>query len=292
MASSPSPPSPRRSAKQHRDLIQRGRKKPSPLGTATFVGLRLLDIPLQYAILSPSLDLGRRLLSALHITPIPPITVLSPSLLTTGIPALDGLGAGGAVLLAMAAGSSLKQILWVTYLLAEEFTPGAAVTVGLFNAFFNSVNSLLFLAAATTSLRSLPTVVLSSGGRSSRGMAALPLSIAVGAVLYVTGLAVETVSEWQRKAFKARPENAGKVCKVGLWRWARHINYFGYSLWRGAYAMAASGWTGGLAVGFLQGRDLGTRAVDELDEYCGRRYGEQWAQFKREVPYRIIPGIY
>ncbi|RYO97141.1 hypothetical protein DL765_011310 [Monosporascus sp. GIB2] len=223
--------------------------------------------------------------------PIPPITILSPPLLTTGIRALDGLGASGAGLLAMAAGSSFKQILWVTYLSAEEFTPRAAVTVGLFNALFNSVNSLLFLAAATTSLRSLPTIVLPSSG-SSTGMTALPLSVAVGAALYTVGLVVETVSEWQRRAFKARPENAGKVCKVGLWRWARHINYFGYSLWRGAYAMAASGWIGGLAVGFLQGRDLGTRAVDVLDEYCGRRYGAQWAQFKREVPYRIIPGVY
>ncbi|RYP06603.1 hypothetical protein DL764_003055 [Monosporascus ibericus] len=284
-----SPPSPRQSAKQHLDLVQRGRKKPSPLGTATFVGLRLLDIPLQYALLSPSYDLGRRLLSVLHITPIP---VLSPSLLITGIPALDGLGAGGAVLVAMAAGSSLKQILWVTYLSAEEFPPRAAVTLGLFNALFNSVNSLLFLAAATTSLRSLPTIVLPSSGRSSRGMGALPLSVAVGAALYATGLALETASEWQRRTFKARPENADKVCKVGLWRWARHINYFGYSLWSGAYAMAASGWIGGLAVGFLVGRDLGTRAVDELDEYCGGRYGEQWAQFKREVPYRIVPGFY
>ncbi|RYP83092.1 hypothetical protein DL770_005433 [Monosporascus sp. CRB-9-2] len=292
MAPSPSPQSPRRSAKQHRDLVQRGRKKPSPLGTATFVGLRLLDIPLQYALLSPSYNLGRRLLSALRITPFPPTTVRSPSLLTTGIAALDGLGVGGAVLVAMAAGSSLKQILWVTYLSAEEFTPRAVVTVGLFNALFNSVNSLLFLAAATTSLRSLPTIVLPSSGRSSRGMAALPLSVAVGAALYATGLALETVSEWQRRAFKARPENAGNVCKVGLWRWARHINYFGYSLWRGAYAMAASGWIGGLVVGFLQGRDLGTRAVDVLDEYCSGRYGDQWAQFKREVPYRIIPGVY
>jgi hypothetical protein len=37
---------------------------------------------------------------------------------------------------------------------------------------------------------------------------------------------------------------------------------------------------------------LGTRAVDVLDAYCSERYGEQWTRFKRDVPYKLVPGIY
>jgi len=56
--------------------------------------------------------------------------------------------------------------------------------------------------------------------------------------------------------------------------------------------MVATGWIGGLAMGFWQGWDLSSRAVQVLDAYCTDRYGEQWAQFKREVPYKIVPGVY
>ncbi|KAK5637135.1 hypothetical protein RRF57_012847 [Xylaria bambusicola] len=105
-------------------------------------------------------------------------------------------------------------------------------------------------------------------------------------------MAIETLSERQRAGFKARAENKGRVCKEGLWSWARHVNYFGYVLWRGGYCMVSCGWIGGVLMGLLQGWDLGTRAVAVQDEYCSAKYGEQWSQFKRDVPYRIVPGVY
>ncbi|XXG98386.1 hypothetical protein Hte_004709 [Hypoxylon texense] len=281
------------------DLIRRGEKKPTPFGTLTFIGLRVLDLPLQHALLLPS-GLGATLLSRVGLRAALPGA--GAHLLQTGVPLLDALGHPTSVLLlAMAAGSAAKQIYWLTVLSAESFPPRAAVAVGLLNTAWNGLATLLFLALATTSLRSRPRVSiplpgflgsLLAGGGDDAPAIVVPLSTVVGALLYVAGLALETASERQRKAFKAAPENAGKVCKVGAWRWARHVNYFGYALWRGGYMMAATGWAGGLLMTAWQIYDLGTRAAGVLDEYCTDRYKGQWFQYKREVPYKIIPGIY
>ncbi|KAI1770746.1 hypothetical protein F4818DRAFT_431767 [Hypoxylon cercidicola] len=283
-------PKPPPSKKKKLDLINRGEKKPTPLGTLTFVGLRALDLPLQHALLAPA-GVGAALLSRAGLAVALPAAAAT-RLLRTGLPAVDALGhPTGALLLAMAAGGAAKQIYWLVVLSAESFPAGAALAVAGLNTFWNGVNALLFLASATTSLRSRPLVSVPLPGYLG-GDAVVPLSTVVGTLMYVAGLALETASERQRKAFKEAPENAGKVCKVGVWRWARHINYFGYSLWRGGYTMVATGWVGGLLMTAWQIADLSTRAVGVLDEYCTERYKEQWFQFKREVPYKIIPGIY
>ena len=36
----------------------------------------------------------------------------------------------------------------------------------------------------------------------------------------------ESISDYQLKAFCSKPDNQGKVCKTGLWRYSRHPNYF------------------------------------------------------------------
>jgi len=51
----------------------------------------------------------------------------------------------------------------------------------------------------------------------------------------------EGTADAQLKAFKARPENKGKVCNQGLWRYSRHPNYFFESLHWVAYVVLAIG---------------------------------------------------
>ena len=53
----------------------------------------------------------------------------------------------------------------------------------------------------------------------------------LGLGLFALGSALETVSELQRKAFKAKESNKGKVYTGGLFSLARHINYTGEILW-------------------------------------------------------------
>ncbi|KAI1806649.1 DUF1295-domain-containing protein [Daldinia bambusicola] len=289
------------------DLIHRGARTPTPWGTLTFVGLRLADIPLQHALLAPAAGhLGTSLLARAGVSTTAALLLpASAGLLDTGIPLLDSLGTPtAALLLLFACGSAAKQIYWQTVLSYESFPAGAALAVALYNTLMNGANALLFRASGTSSLFSQPQISFPvpfflsspspspSSSPSASARVSIPLSTLVGLGMYAFGLALETVSEAQRKAFKDRPENKGKVCKVGVWRWARHVNYLGYSLWRGGYTMVASGWVAGLAVTFAQMWDLGHRAAGVLDDYCTEKYKEQWVQFKREVPYKILPGIY
>ncbi|KAH6692392.1 hypothetical protein F5X68DRAFT_58096 [Plectosphaerella plurivora] len=263
------------------DLINRGVKKSNPLGTLTFVGLRALDPLLQYNILAAGL--GTRLLAKIGVSVIPEASAVGAFI--TGVPFIDSLNLPlpHLVILALSVGSAVKQIYWLVALSAEEFTLPAAVSVSFYNTLVNSVNSLLFIAASTSVLA---TPRVDFPGTS------LPYQLVVGAAFYAVGITVETVAEIQRKAFKDRPENKGKVMKTGLWSWARHINYGGYSLWRASYCFAASGWLGGIGMGLWQTLDFVNRAVPVIDEYCAGRYGAQWTQFKKEVPYIIIPGVW
>lgn len=56
----------------------------------------------------------------------------------------------------------------------------------------------------------------------------------VGLVLYVIGLAIESVADRQLAAFLRQPENKGRVMDGGLWGLSRHPNYLGeVVLWWG-----------------------------------------------------------
>ena len=64
------------------------------------------------------------------------------------------------------------------------------------------------------------------------------LEIAGGA-LGGFGLIVEAVADQQKLTFKNSPENKGKWCDVGLFKYSRHPNYFGdLCVWYGAFLIA------------------------------------------------------
>jgi steroid 5-alpha reductase family enzyme len=61
----------------------------------------------------------------------------------------------------------------------------------------------------------------------------------VGGAVWVAGFTIEVVSDSQKSAFRAEPENQGKFIDVGLWAWSRHPNYFGeITLWVGIALIA------------------------------------------------------
>lgn len=55
---------------------------------------------------------------------------------------------------------------------------------------------------------------------------ALNIWVIAGVVLWVISLGGEAIADRQLAAFRAQPDNRGKVCNVGLWRYSRHPNYF------------------------------------------------------------------
>lgn len=271
MAGGPSQ-DPRSEESKKKDLIARGDYTRTPIGKAVFFIARGVEPILQYSILAHGL--GTSLFHRLGLRTLP----LGPPA-HTGIRLIDGLGLSPyrLVLFGMAVGAAAKQNIWVTALSGEPMPVGAALVVGVFNAVFNSMSSYAFLLSAT----------------SASNASEFPQSaLVVGSIMYVVGLLTELIAEIQRKRFKADPNNRGKAYTGGLWQFARHINYGGYTLWRSGYAMAGGGYALGALVGAFFAWDFGTRAIPILQEYCEVRYGDGWEQFKKDTPYRLIPYVY
>lgn len=271
--------------KPNKDIIARGVKQPSAVGTATFIGLRALDPVVQYQILCHGL--GSSFLAKLGLSTIP----LSAAVVTrTGVKLIDQLGLPleRLLLLGMAIGSASKQIFWLTYTSEEEFPATSAVIVSAYNTIANSVNSLLFLTAATCAARWTKPFTVPVPGTQTR----LSLPVALGTLLYVVGMVLEAGSEIQRKRFKADPAHKGKLCREGLWSWARHINYGGYTLWRTGYALASGGWIAGVVVAVLQSFFFMRGGMVSLDNYMSRKYKDQWGRYKEDVQWKLLPGIY
>jgi protein-S-isoprenylcysteine O-methyltransferase Ste14 len=263
---------PRSASSKAKDLIARGDYTPTPWGKTTFFLLRSIEPFLQYSILAHGL--GTPLLHRFGLRTLPPGLPTN-----TGISLIDGLQLSPyrLVLFGMALGAAVKQNIWVTALSGEPMPVGGAVAVGAFNAVFNSLSSYAFLLRAT-----------SASLESSFPQPAL----LIGSAMYVVGIVTELVAEVQRKRFKADPANKGKAYTGGLWRFARHVNYGGYTLWRAGYAVAGGGYTMGAIVGAFFFWDFSQRAVPILNEYCEKRYGAAWEKFKRDTPWRLIPFVY
>jgi steroid 5-alpha reductase family enzyme len=177
----------------------------------------------------------------------------------------------------MAVGAAVKQNIWVTALSGEPMPVTGAIAVGVFNAVFNSLSTYAFLTTATSA--------------STEADFPQP-ALLIGGSLYVVGIMTELIAEVQRKRFKANPDNKGKAYTGGLWSFARHINYGGYTIWRAGYAMVGGGYTLGALVGAFFAWDFTQRAIPILSEYCEKRYGVQWEEFKQKTPYQLIPYIY
>lgn len=112
---------------------------------------------------------------------------------------------------------------------------------------------------------------------------ALPVSIGVavagaqfdalflaGLVVFLSGLAVETIADWQLTRFRKRRRSHEDVCDVGLWSSSRHPNYFGETvLWWGLFVMAlgagAPWWTaiGPATITFLLLRVSGVTLLEK-----------------------------
>ncbi|WPH03838.1 Hypothetical protein R9X50_00672100 [Acrodontium crateriforme] len=254
------------------DRIARGVKKTNWLGTATFFSARVTDPFLQYGILAKGY--GNSLIELLHGSVLPQ----GPGLITnTPIDAL-GLSPYRSIVLGMAIGSSIKQNIHLTTIMQEEITPATGAAVGAFNTLFNSLNSLFFVCAQTSA--------------SVNGEHFPQTPLIVGSSLYAVGITLELLSEVQRAVFKKDPKNKGKVYEGGLFGLSRHINYFGYTMWRTGYALACGGWIWGATVAALFTFDFTQRAIPLLQSYLEERYAEKYSHYEQAVPYKFIPLLW
>ncbi|RJE18770.1 hypothetical protein PHISCL_08884, partial [Aspergillus sclerotialis] len=231
--------------------IDRHAKGSSPLGSATFVALRILDPILQYAILSPDYALGDRLVRLSGGTP----------LASESSAVSLGLSPWRLTLLGMSLLGSVKGIFYLVYVSEMKMPLVTGFVVGLFKAFSTTANSLLFCATAT-SAASTYAPDPSTGWH--------PI-LSIAWTVYVVGIGVETYAELQRRAFKKDRRNRRKAYTAGLFRLARHINYGGYTLWKAAVGLTAAGWWwSGLTLVWLMA-EFRRRGIPGLDAYCQER---------------------
>lgn len=68
----------------------------------------------------------------------------------------------------------------------------------------------------------------------------------VGAGLWAVGFGIEILADWQKRQFRANPQNRGRFIQTGLWARSRHPNYVGEMLlWFGVFIMCVpmlQGW--------------------------------------------------
>lgn len=70
---------------------------------------------------------------------------------------------------------------------------------------------------------SLPVTVVNASNRKP----SLQAEDIIGWIIWFVGFAVEAIADQEKLIFKNIPENRGKWCNVGLWKYTRHPNYFG-----------------------------------------------------------------
>jgi steroid 5-alpha reductase family enzyme len=125
------------------------------------------------------------------------------------------------------------------------------------------------------------------GGRNE---GAFGLTDFVGAALVSVGSAVNTGSELQRHLWKKNPENKGRLYTGGLFRYARHINYFGDEVLFTGWALMA-GRAGLLLIPVIMACGFIFVNIPALDRYLEERYGDEYRAYTRTVK-RFVPYIY
>ncbi len=132
------------------------------------------------------------------------------------------------------------------------------------------------------------------------------IQLIVSAVIFLMGWMMARGANMQKYYFKLQPEKSflgikpkvitdgnKKIIASGFWGVSRHINYLG-EICMGLGIASAVGhydliwpWLYPLYYILL----LVPRQLDD-DKRCLKKYGELWEDYQREVPYKIIPGIY
>ncbi|KAK1581933.1 hypothetical protein Q3G72_010342 [Acer saccharum] len=122
---------------------------------------------------------------------------------------------------------------------------------------------------------SLPVTVVNASDRDPSVHAA----DIIGWIMWFVGMSVEAVADQQKLIFKNSPENRGKWCNVGLWKYTRHPNYFGeIFLWWGIFVASApvlkgAEWLVILGPIFLTLLLLFVSGIPMLEESADKKFG-------------------
>jgi steroid 5-alpha reductase family enzyme len=104
---------------------------------------------------------------------------------------------------------------------------------------------------------------------------------------WIVAVAGEWLADRQLAVFRALPANRGKTCRVGLWAWSRHPNYFFEWLHWFAYAwLALDGplaWVAPLGPALMLLFLYRVSGIPWTEAQALRSRGEDYARYQREV---------
>ena len=108
--------------------------------------------------------------------------------------------------------------------------------------------------------------------------------------LFVLGSYFNTISEYQRKRFKGKEENKGKLYTEGLFKYSQHINYFGDFVWILGFALMTRNF---FALIFPIFCFLGFVFINipMLDKYLEEKYKNEFIEWNKTTK-KFIPFIY
>ncbi len=106
-----------------------------------------------------------------------------------------------------------------------------------------------------------------------------------GLAVWLTGLTGEATADAQLTRFKRAPENRGKVCAAGLWRYSRHPNYFfEWLIWVGYALIAVAapwGWLGLISPAIILYLLLRVTGIPLTEEQSVRSKGDAYRAYQR-----------
>jgi len=111
----------------------------------------------------------------------------------------------------------------------------------------------------------------------------------VGIVLFLVGSFINTYSEHQRRQFKRRPENKGKLYTGGLFALSMHPNYFGDLLWVSGYACVTRNAYAWLVPALLFCFFYFFN-VPKLDQHLREHYGDAFREYEKRTK-RLVPFV-
>lgn len=107
----------------------------------------------------------------------------------------------------------------------------------------------------------------------------------VGAGLWLIGLVGESVADRQLARFKDETANRGQVCRVGLWRYSRHPNYFfEWIIWCGFACLgldAGLGWLGLIGPALILLFVLKITGIPPTEAQALRSRGDAYREYQR-----------
>lgn len=109
----------------------------------------------------------------------------------------------------------------------------------------------------------------------------------IGVALWLIGWIGESLADWQLWSFKSDPANKGKTCRVGLWNYSRHPNYFfELIVWIGwgTYAVGSPyGYWGMASVVIMYFFLMKITGIRPTEEQALRTKGEDYLRYQRST---------